>query len=1107
MPRRTDIASILIIGAGPIVIGQACEFDYSGAQACKALREEGYRIILVNSNPATIMTDPDLADATYIEPITPEVVAKIIEKERPDALLPTMGGQTGLNTAMALADMGVLDKFGVELIGANRAAIEMAEDRRLFREAMDRIGLENPRATIISAPKRPDGRRDIGAGVRLAVEALSEVGLPAIIRPAFTLGGTGGGVAYNREDYEHICRSGLEASPVGQILVDESLLGWKEFEMEVVRDKADNAIIVCSIENVDPMGVHTGDSITVAPALTLTDREYQRMRNASIAVLREIGVETGGSNVQFALHPETGRMVVIEMNPRVSRSSALASKATGFPIAKVAAKLAVGFTLDELTNDITGVTPASFEPTIDYVVTKIPRFAFEKFPGAKPELTTAMKSVGEAMAIGRSFHESVQKALCSLETGLTGFDEIAIEGVTREQTADERRRAVIAALSRQTPDRIRLVAQAIREELTLDEIQAATKYDRWFIERIDEIVTEEAQLLAQGLPEDAAGLRRVKQMGFSDARLAKLTNLTEDDVRRARQDLGVSAVFKRIDTCAAEFEAQTPYMYSTYEADAMGTVECEARPTDRRKVVILGGGPNRIGQGIEFDYCCCHACYALTAAGYETVMVNCNPETVSTDYDTSDRLYFEPLTLEHVLEILRVEQANGTLHGVIVQFGGQTPLRLANGLEAAGIPILGTTPDAIDLAEDRERFQKLLHELTLRQPVNGIARSADAAFEIAHRVGYPVVIRPSYVLGGRAMEIVRSDAELKRYINEAVVVSGASPVLIDNYLSGAVEVDVDALSDGDTVHVAGIMEHIEEAGIHSGDSACSLPPHSLSRGLIEELDRQTRALALGLEVCGLMNVQFAIQGEDIYVLEVNPRASRTVPFVAKAVGSPIAAIAARIMAGEKLADFDLADPMTPHVAVKEAVLPFARFPGVDTLLGPEMRSTGEVMGLDRGFARAFLKSQLGAGTPLPEGGTAFISVRDTDKATILKAAQILERLGFAILATAGTCDHLNARGVKAERVNKVYEGRPHIVDRMKDGLVTLVFNTTEGAQAVRDSFDIRATALAMKTPYYTTAAGALAAARAIENLKEGVIQVAPLQSYARKVGKAEKVRA
>ncbi|MEM0991042.1 MAG: carbamoyl-phosphate synthase large subunit, partial [Pseudomonadota bacterium] len=1014
--------------------------------------------------------------------ITPEVVARIIEKERPDALLPTMGGQTGLNTALAVADLGVLEKFGVELIGAKRDAIEMAEDRKLFREAMERIGLENPKATIATT-------------IEECLAALDHVGLPAIIRPAFTLGGTGGGVAYNREEYEAICRGGLDASPVNQILIDESLLGWKEFEMEVVRDRADNCIIVCSIENVDPMGVHTGDSITVAPALTLTDKEYQMLRNASIAVLREIGVETGGSNVQFAIEPDTGRIVVIEMNPRVSRSSALASKATGFPIAKVAAKLAVGYTLDELQNDITGVTPASFEPTIDYVVTKIPRFAFEKFPGAKPELTTAMKSVGEAMAIGRSFHESVQKALCSLETGLTGFDPIEIEGLTPEQTGAERKRTIIAALNRQTPDRIRVIAQAVREGLTLEEIHAATRFDYWFLERIDEILTTEAALVQHGLPNTADGLRRLKMMGFSDARLADLTNLTEDGVRRIRHAHGVQAVFKRIDTCAAEFEAQTPYMYSTYEAPVFGEAECEARPSDKKKVVILGGGPNRIGQGIEFDYCCCHACYALTGAGYETVMINCNPETVSTDYDTSDRLYFEPLTLEHVLEILRVEQEAGTLHGVIVQFGGQTPLKLARGLEASGIPILGTTPDAIDLAEDRERFQQLLQKLELNQPRNGIAHSADEAFAIANQVGYPVVIRPSYVLGGRAMEIVRDDAELRRYISEAVVVSGASPVLIDSYLSGAAEVDVDALCDGDRVHVAGIMEHIEEAGVHSGDSACSLPPHSLSAEIVDELERQSEALALGLDVVGLMNVQFAIKGRDIYVLEVNPRASRTVPFVAKAVGSPIAAIASRLMAGESLDAFDLIDPKTSHTAVKEAVMPFARFPGVDTLLGPEMRSTGEVMGLDRGFARAFLKSQLGAGTPLPDKGTAFISVRDEDKDTIAQAARILDRLGFEILSTAGTQEFLASKGVQTTRINKVYEGRPHIVDRMKDGGVVLVFNTTEGAQSVRDSFDIRATALVQKIPYYTTASGALAAAMAIETLSDGELEVAPLQDF------------
>lgn len=1089
MPKREDISSIMIIGAGPIVIGQACEFDYSGAQACKALREEGYRVILVNSNPATIMTDPGLADATYIEPITPEIVAKIIEKERPDALLPTMGGQTGLNTALAVADLGVLEKFGVELIGAKRDAIEMAEDRKLFREAMDRIGLENPKATIAES-------------IEECMAAIDHVGLPAIIRPAFTLGGTGGGVAYNREEYEAICRSGLDASPVNQILIDESLLGWKEFEMEVVRDKADNCIIVCSIENVDPMGVHTGDSITVAPALTLTDREYQMLRNASIAVLREIGVETGGSNVQFAIEPDTGRIVVIEMNPRVSRSSALASKATGFPIAKIAAKLAVGYTLDELDNDITGVTPASFEPSIDYVVTKIPRFAFEKFPGAKPELTTAMKSVGEVMAIGRSFHESMQKALCSMETGLTGFDDIEIEGISDDQTGEERKRAVIAALNRQTPDRVRVIAQAMREGLSLDEIHAATKFDPWFLERINEIISIEAHLVAHGLPEEPEQLRRLKMLGFSDARLATLTDLTEDGVRRIRHAHGIEAAFKRIDTCAAEFEAQTPYMYSTYEAPVAGEVECEARPSDRKKVVILGGGPNRIGQGIEFDYCCCHACYALTDAGYETVMINCNPETVSTDYDTSDRLYFEPLTQEHVLEILRVEQQAGTLHGVIVQFGGQTPLKLARALEAAGIPILGTSPDAIDLAEDRERFQQLLHRLDLRQPHNGIARSGDEAFSIANQVGYPVVIRPSYVLGGRAMEIVRSDTELRRYITEAVVVSGDSPVLIDSYLSGAVEVDVDALCDGESVHVAGIMEHIEEAGVHSGDSACSLPPHSLRPEIIEELRRQTHAMAMGLKVCGLMNVQFAIKGNDIYVLEVNPRASRTVPFVAKAVGSPIAAIAARIMAGEKLGAFDLVDPQTSHTAVKEAVMPFARFPGVDTLLGPEMRSTGEVMGIDKGFARAFLKSQLGAGTPLPSGGTAFVSVRDADKDVIREAAAILVGLGFEIIATGGTQAYLAEQGVPATRINKVYEGRPNIVDRMKDGGVTLVFNTTEGAQSIRDSFDIRAIALRQKIPYYTTAAGALAGAMAIATMSEGALEVSPLQSYTRQMAPA-----
>ncbi len=1109
MPKRTDIQSIMIIGAGPIIIGQACEFDYSGAQACKALREEGYRVILVNSNPATIMTDPGLADATYIEPITPEVVAKIIEKERPDALLPTMGGQTGLNTSLALADMGVLEKFNVQLIGANRDAIEMAEDRKLFREAMDRIGLENPKATIITAPKNEKGKYDIPAGVVLAMDALEDIGLPAIIRPAFTLGGTGGGVAYNREEYEHFCRSGMDASPVGQILVDESLLGWKEYEMEVVRDKADNAIIVCSIENVDPMGVHTGDSITVAPALTLTDKEYQIMRNGSIAVLREIGVETGGSNVQWAINPKDGRMVVIEMNPRVSRSSALASKATGFPIAKIAAKLAVGYTLDELDNDITKVTPASFEPTIDYVVTKIPRFTFEKFPEAESTLSTSMKSVGEAMAIGRTFHESMQKALASMETGLTGFDEVDIPGAPDKA-------AVSAAISKATPDRLRTIAQAMRHGMTNDEIQAITAFDPWFLARIREIVDAEAEVKKNGIPLEEKGLRALKMLGFSDARLAKLTGRDEDNVRRARQNLGVVASFKRIDTCAAEFEAQTPYMYSTYETPVMGDVECESRPTDRKKVVILGGGPNRIGQGIEFDYCCCHACFALTDQGYETIMINCNPETVSTDYDTSDRLYFEPLTFEHVMEILRVEQENGTLHGVIVQFGGQTPLKLANSLEEAGIPILGTSPDAIDLAEDRERFQDLVNRLNLKQPVNGIASTDQQAFEIASDIGFPLVIRPSYVLGGRAMEIVRDQAQLERYIKEAVVVSGDSPVLLDSYLSGATEVDVDALCDGENVHVTGIMQHIEEAGIHSGDSACCLPPHTLPADIVKEIHRQTEALALALQVKGLMNVQFAVKDGDVYLIEVNPRASRTVPFVAKATDSAIASIAARLMAGEPLSNFPLrdpypadidpeasfptpnpftlADPKTPWFSVKEAVLPFARFPGVDTILGPEMRSTGEVMGWDRSFGRAFLKAQLGAGTHLPHEGTVFISIRDDDKTDeMVETTKSLREMGFEILATRGTAAFLTENGIECETVNKVYEGGRTIVDLLKDGKVQLLFNTTEGAQAVEDSRDIRSVALYDKLPYFTTAAGSHAAVRAMKAREEGDLRVRSLQ--------------
>jgi carbamoyl-phosphate synthase large subunit len=1114
MPKRTDIKSIMIIGAGPIVIGQACEFDYSGAQACKALREEGYRIILVNSNPATIMTDPGLADATYIEPITPEVVAKIIEKERPDALLPTMGGQTGLNTSLALEEMGILEKFNVEMIGAKREAIEMAEDRQLFREAMDRLGIENPKATIVTAPIGDDGKKDLAAGVALAVDTLDYVGLPAIIRPAFTMGGTGGGIAYNREDYEHFCRTGMDASPVGQILVDESLIGWKEFEMEVVRDTADNAIIVCAIENIDPMGVHTGDSITVAPALTLTDKEYQIMRNHSIAVLREIGVETGGSNVQWAMNPADGRMVVIEMNPRVSRSSALASKATGFPIAKIAAKLAVGFTLDELDNDITGVTPASFEPTIDYVVTKIPKFAFEKFPGSEPYLTTAMKSVGETMAIGRTIHESLQKALASMESGLTGFDEVEIPGAPDKA-------AVVKAISMTTPDRMRTIAQAMRHGLTDDEIHGVTMFDPWFLARIREIVETEEDVRKNGLPVTEEGIRHLKMMGFTDARLGNLTGRTEDNVRRARRNLGVKASFKRIDTCAAEFEAQTPYMYSTYETPMMGDVECEARPSDRNKVVILGGGPNRIGQGIEFDYCCCHACFALTDAGYETIMINCNPETVSTDYDTSDRLYFEPVTFEHVMEILSKEQENGTLHGVIVQFGGQTPLKIAQALEDEGIPILGTTPDAIDLAEDRERFQELVQNLGLKQPHNGLAHSDEEALAIAGDIGFPLVIRPSYVLGGRAMEIVRDQAQLERYISEAVVVSGDSPVLLDHYLSGAVELDVDAISDGKDVHVAGIMQHIEEAGVHSGDSACSLPPYSLSKEIIDEIKVQTKALAHGLNVVGLMNIQFAVkaneQGEDeIFLIEVNPRASRTVPFVAKATDSAIASIAARVMAGEPLSNFPLrapyrenadysetiplSDPMTladpdmPWFSVKEAVLPFARFPGVDTILGPEMRSTGEVMGWDRDFPRAFLKAQMGAGVTLPSSGCVFISIKDADKtAHMLEAATVLTELGFTFVGTKGTAKWLVENGIPCGPANKVYEGRPDITDLMKDEKIHLVMNTTEGAQAVEDSKSIRSIALYDKIPYYTTAAGSHATALAIKAQAEGDLVVKSLQ--------------
>jgi carbamoyl-phosphate synthase large subunit len=1133
MPKRTDIKSILIIGAGPIVIGQACEFDYSGTQACKALKEEGYRIVLVNSNPATIMTDPELADATYIEPITPEFLAKIIEKERPDALLPTMGGQTALNAALSLERSGVLKKFGVEMIGAKAGVIDKAEDRELFREAMHRIGLETPRSRLADAGalKRADRqrykdeiarieaayadakgraealaafeadwtrheserrRRYVEKGLIEALDAMPDIGLPAIIRPSFTLGGTGGGIAYNREEFLEIVERGLDASPTCEVLIEESVLGWKEYEMEVVRDKDDNCIIICSIENVDPMGVHTGDSITVAPALTLTDKEYQIMRNASIAVLREIGVETGGSNVQFAVNPKDGRLVIIEMNPRVSRSSALASKATGFPIAKIAAKLAVGYTLDELANDITGgATPASFEPTIDYVVTKIPRFAFEKFPGAQPVLTTSMKSVGEAMAIGRTFAESLQKALRSMETGLTGLDDIAFEGLGQ----GDDKNVVREALGSPSPDRILKVAQALRLGVDPAQIYDSCKIDPWFIEQLQAIIDWEERVRPHGLPDDAANFRALKAFGFSDERLGKLAGREASEVAARRHALDVHPVYKRIDTCAAEFASPTAYMYSTYESGFAGPPQCEARPSAKDKIIILGGGPNRIGQGIEFDYCCCHAAFALSDAGYETIMINCNPETVSTDYDTSDRLYFEPLTEEDVLEIVRKEEKNGTVKGVIVQFGGQTPLKLAQALEAAKVPILGTSPDAIDLAEDRDRFKALIERLGLRQPHSGIARSAAEAKTIAAEIGFPVVIRPSYVLGGRAMEIVHDEAQLARYIAEAVVVSGKSPVLIDSYLRDAIEVDVDAIADGKDVFICGVMEHIEEAGVHSGDSACSLPPHSLKPEIVADLERQTIELAKALNVVGLMNVQFAIQHDDIYILEVNPRASRTVPFVAKVIGLPIAGIAAEVMAGRKLASFGLKRPALDHIAVKEAVFPFARFPGVDPVLGPEMRSTGEVMGIDRDYAVAFAKSQLGGGSKLPLSGTVFVSVKDSDKDKVVAPVKELAAMGFRIIATRGTKRHLDGLGIACERVNKVLEGRPHIVDAITNGEVDIVFNTTEGAKALADSFSIRRSALLYHIPYYTTLAGALAVTEAIKALRAGSLTVAPLQSY------------
>ncbi|MDI4665089.1 carbamoyl-phosphate synthase large subunit [Xanthobacter autotrophicus] len=1105
MPKRTDIETILIIGAGPIVIGQACEFDYSGTQAVKALKEEGYRVVLVNSNPATIMTDPDMADATYIEPITAEIVTRIIEKERGDrsrgfALLPTMGGQTALNCALSLKKMGTLEKYDVEMIGATAEAIDKAEDRELFREAMTKIGLSTPKSRQIKTLPQ-------------ALEALDEVGLPAIIRPSFTMGGTGGGIAYNKAEFIEIIERGIDASPTNEVLVEESVLGWKEYEMEVVRDKADNCIIICSIENIDPMGVHTGDSITVAPALTLTDKEYQIMRDASLAVLREIGVETGGSNVQFAVNPEDGRLIVIEMNPRVSRSSALASKATGFPIAKVAARLAVGYTLDEIENDITGgATPASFEPTIDYVVTKVPRFAFEKFPGADPVLTTAMKSVGEAMAIGRTFQESLQKALRSLEAGLTGLDDIEIEGLGQ----GDDKNAIRAALGTPTPDRLLYVAQAMRLGLSDEQIHAACKIDRWFLAEIRGIVETEAKIRRLGLPVTAGAFRRLKAMGFSDARLATLASLSEAEVRARRQGLDVRPAYKRIDTCAAEFASPTAYMYSTYETPFAGTLADEARPSNREKVIILGGGPNRIGQGIEFDYCCCHAAFALKDAGYEAIMVNCNPETVSTDYDTSDRLYFEPLTAEDVLELIAREKTNGTLKGVIVQFGGQTPLKLAKALEDAEVPILGTSPDAIDLAEDRDRFKTLLDRLKIRQPANGIAYSVEQARLVAAELGYPMVVRPSYVLGGRAMQIIREESQLGDYLLETLpglvpqevkarypndktgqinTVLGKNPLLFDRYLSDAIEVDVDALCDGTDVFIAGIMEHIEEAGIHSGDSACSLPPYSLTPDILAALEKQTAAMALALGVVGLMNVQYAIKGDVIYVLEVNPRASRTVPFVAKVIGLPIAKIAARVMAGEKLASFGLKRPQVAHIAIKEAVFPFARFPGVDTVLGPEMRSTGEVMGLDTDFGVAFAKSQLGGGTKVPKSGTVFVSLKEGDKERILPSMQMLVDLGFKVIATSGTQRFLEEHGVPAAKINKVLEGRPHIVDAIKNGEVQLVFNTTEGAQALADSRSLRRAALLQKVPYYTTLSGAIAAAQGIKAYVGGDLKVCPLQGY------------
>jgi len=1074
MAKRTDLKSILIIGAGPIIIGQACEFDYSGAQACKALREEGYRVILVNSNPATIMTDPNMADATYIEPITWRIVEKIIAKERPDAILPTMGGQTALNCALDLAKHGVLEKYGVEMIGASREAIDMAEDREKFKQAMTRIGLASARSAIAHSMEE-------------ALQVQLVMGYPTVIRPSFTMGGSGGGIAYNREEFMEICERGLEASPTKELLIEESLLGWKEFEMEVVRDRADNCIIICSIENLDPMGVHTGDSITVAPAQTLTDKEYQILRDASIAVLREIGVDTGGSNVQFAINPDDGRMVVIEMNPRVSRSSALASKATGFPIAKVAAKLAVGYTLDELKNEITGgATPASFEPSIDYVVTKIPRFAFEKFPQANDRLTTQMKSVGEVMAIGRTFQESFQKALRGLEVGVDGLDEKYTD-----------RDAITAELGSPGPERIWAVGDAFRVGMSVEEVFSFSKIDPWFLVQIEDLLKREAALTGRALDSLSADeMRQLKRRGFADARLAKLLGSDAAAVRAHRQALGVRPVFKRVDTCAAEFATNTAYMYSTYEE------ECEAAPTNNKKIMVLGGGPNRIGQGIEFDYCCVHAALAMREDGYETIMINCNPETVSTDYDSSDRLYFEPLTLEDVLEVVAVEKPIG----VIVQYGGQTPLKLAHGLEQNGVPIIGTTPDMIDCAEDRARFQQMLQQLGLKQPPNRTVSTSEQAVQAAQELGYPLVMRPSNVLGGRAMEIVHAQPDLERYMRDAVenarIFPERMPILLDRFLNDAIEVDVDAVSDGKAVLIGGIMEHIEEAGVHSGDSACSLPPFSLSPSLQDELRNQTKAMAKALNVVGLMNVQFAIQGETVYVLEVNPRASRTVPFVSKATGVPLAKIAARCMAGQTLAQQGVNhEVIPPYYSVKEAVFPFIKFPGVDTILGPEMKSTGEVMGVGETFAEAFVKSQLAAGVKLPTSGKVFISVREADKTGAVEIARSLELLGFTLLATRGTAAAITAAGVAVTVVNKVAEGRPHIVDMIKNGEVRLIINTVDSKPtAMRDSYSIRHAALQGRVTYYTTLAGARAACLGMQHLAE--LQVYDVQSQHKRLAVA-----